>query len=338
MDVGRFDWEALIDRAELPKHLKTVAYVLAHKANGDGSHVRPGITLVADILNDSEKTTGDYINQLVDLGWLRLVRKGGGTRREGYASIFQLTTPGPSFPMRLAPKTHERLIERPKGKRPPRKSDPKPASLQPLAAVADDLNPASGDPLVDNSTDLNPASPQSPVDNLTEPKPTSDGQAVADNTDLNPTSGEGGDRPEVERRPTRSGLPTDLKPASDYQSFDHPSTTTTRVSELGDHSHLPRTPVIHKASHLDLGHGTSEPPESHGAESGLPAPAAAPTVTDAQYAEAYEVLSVLPDLGQFLIARATQQYAAEGWTSLPTRVLAVRAAELATPADERRSA
>ncbi len=93
MDIGRFDWERLIDWAKLPKHLKAVAYVLAHRAAEDGSDVCPGVTLVADILDNSEKTTGACINQLVAFGWLRLVRKGGGAGREGNANVYQLTCP-----------------------------------------------------------------------------------------------------------------------------------------------------------------------------------------------------------------------------------------------------
>lgn len=341
-DVGRFDWEALIDRAELPKHLKTVAYVLAHRADGDGSHVRPGIALVADILDDSEKTTGDYINRLVELGWLRLVKKGGGTRREGKASVYQLTTPGPAFPMRLEAKSNIRLIERPKGRKPQRKSDPKPTSAQIAAETPTDLKPASPELPVDNLTDLKPASGQNPVDNVTELKPTSGRSPVDNQTDLNPASGEPLDRPEVERRPTRSGAPTDLKPASDYQYLDHPDTNTPRVVLLGGNTHLGRRRVFHKANEIDLVDGSDgqpappghpEAPEPRGA---LPAP---PTVTDAEYADAYEVLGPLPDFGQFLIARAAAEYAAAGWSNLPTKVLAVRAAQLAQGADVgRRSA
>lgn len=333
MDFDRFDWERLVDRAELPRHIKTVAYVLAHHANSDGSNVRPGLQLVADILDCSEKVAGDYIARLLEVGLLRLVKKGGGTHRDGYASVYQLTTPGPALPQRLDPDGN-RLVAKKKGRTPPRKTELKPASPRTLAAVATDLNPASGDEVVDNPTDLNSASPQSHVDNSADLKSTSDQVAADHDTDANPASGEVADRPEAHCRPTRSPLTTDLKPASYYQG-DQPPTTTPRVSELGDHSHLPSVGVIHKASHLDLEDGTSEPPDAIGA---LPAPAAAPTVTEAQYAEAYEVLSVLPDFGQFLIARATQQYAAQGWTNLPTRVLAVRAAELLQTGDERRSA
>ncbi len=47
--VGRFDWERLVDRAELPAHLKATAYVLAHHADNDGSNVRCGRERLADI-------------------------------------------------------------------------------------------------------------------------------------------------------------------------------------------------------------------------------------------------------------------------------------------------
>lgn len=338
--VGRFDWEALVDRAHLPKHIKTVAYVLAHKANKDGRSVRPGLTLVADILDDSEKTAGDYIAYLVELGLLRLVKKGGGTMREGKANLYRLTVPDGisirALPMRLDP-DNVRLIERPKGKKPKPKSDAKSASAQSAAEAPTDLNPASSQSPVDNPTELNPTSDQAPVDNTTDLNPTSGRSPVDNSTDLNPASGEPVDRPEMERRPTRSGAPTDLKPASDYQVFDHPPTNTPRVAELGDHSYLRRSRVIHKPREIGLvgvDESTTalEPPEPA-------ARPAAPTVTDAEYADAYEVLCQLPDIGQFLIARAAREYAEHGWTNLPTKVLAVRAAQLAADTDsDRRSA
>lgn len=115
MDIGRFDWEALIDQAELPKHLKSVAYVVAHAADHDGGNVSPGVTLVADILDNSEKTAGDHINRLAGLGWMRLVRKGGGRGREGKASVYQLTIPAQGHHGRTAQVALEAIRSRPCG-------------------------------------------------------------------------------------------------------------------------------------------------------------------------------------------------------------------------------
>lgn len=126
--VGRFDWERLVDRAEMPQHLKATAYVLAHHANNDGSGVRIGRRLLADILDTSERTAEINRGTLVSLGWLRLVKRGGGRGGDGTTNLYRLTDPGPGFlAFRLDPDGN-RIVERKTGKRPTRRIDAKPTS------------------------------------------------------------------------------------------------------------------------------------------------------------------------------------------------------------------
>lgn len=126
--VGRFDWERLVDRAEMPGHLKATAYVLAHHANNDGSHVRCGRERLADILDISTHTAGVNREALVAMGWLRLVKRGGGRNGEGTTSLYQLTDPGPeALIFRLDPDGN-RLVPRKAGKRPPKRAEVKPTS------------------------------------------------------------------------------------------------------------------------------------------------------------------------------------------------------------------
>jgi hypothetical protein len=212
--IGRFDWEKLIFRAELPRHLKTVCWALAIWGNKDGSNVKPGQALTGDGLELSERSVGVYTDELVGLGWLILVRRGGGTGREGRANVYQLSTPGALAPMRLDP-DYNRYYPKRAGKKPSPKSDPKPTSGQ------------------------------HPVDNAVE-------NPIAPESDPKPTSGKSADRPEVGYTPTRSGLPTDPKPTSDYQTIDQPKTNTTRVVPLGGDPTLRETQTAHNASNSNV--------------------------------------------------------------------------------------
>lgn len=151
--VGRFDWERLVDRAEMPKHLKALAYLMAHYANNDGSNVRVGRKLLADILDDSEHTVSTNRETLVSMGFLTLVRRGGGRAGAGTVNVYQLTDPGPGFLIFRLDPDGNRLIPRKVGKRPPRRIEGKSASPQ---SPVDNSDPTEQDPKID----VKPTSPE----------------------------------------------------------------------------------------------------------------------------------------------------------------------------------
>lgn len=161
--VGRFDWERLVARAEMPKHLKALAFAIAIHANNDGSSVRVSRRLLADILDDSERTVDVNRQALVSMGFLILVKKGGGTNRGGFVNVYQLADPGPGFLIFRLDPDGNRLIERKVGVSPKRRTDAKSASHQ---------SPVDNHESVDHSAgaDAKWASHQGP----TEAKPTAD--------------------------------------------------------------------------------------------------------------------------------------------------------------------
>lgn len=126
--VGRFDWERLVDRAEMPKHLKALAYVMAHYANRDGSNVRVGRKLLADILDDSEHTVSTNREALVSMGFLTLIKRGGGRGGDGTVNVYRLTDPGPGFLIFRLDPDGNREIPRKVGKRPRKAIEVKSAS------------------------------------------------------------------------------------------------------------------------------------------------------------------------------------------------------------------
>jgi hypothetical protein len=105
-----------------------LAYVLAHHADNDGSNVRPGTRILADILDDSERTVEMNRQTLVSLGFLKLVKRGGGRNGQGTVNVYQLTDPGPGFLIFRLDPDGKRLIPRKVGKRPGRRIEPKPTS------------------------------------------------------------------------------------------------------------------------------------------------------------------------------------------------------------------
>lgn len=161
--VGRFDWERLVMRAEMPTHLKALALVIAAHANNNGTGVRVGRKLLANILDTSERTAEVNRNTLVALGWLTLVKRGGGRGGEGRTNLYRLTDPGiAALVFRLDPDGN-RVIERKIGKRPPQRIDAKPTSPQ---KPVDNPDPADLEP-------RNEAKPTS-HENDFQAKPTTD--------------------------------------------------------------------------------------------------------------------------------------------------------------------
>jgi hypothetical protein len=95
--AGRFDWERLVRRAQLPKPLKFLALVMATYADPDGSRVRPGLPVLSAVTGDSERHVSRLLTALVDSGLLEQVARGGGRGNRGRASVYRLTIPADLF-------------------------------------------------------------------------------------------------------------------------------------------------------------------------------------------------------------------------------------------------
>lgn len=317
--MRRFDWERLIMRAHLPRHLKTTALAMAVFADFDGSNVRPGNELLADALDTSKTWVGDCVNALVDLGLLILERKGGGKKRPGQdedvllASIYQLSTPGEVLTLRLDP-DWKRYIPRAKGRTPTNRP----------SGRSTYTNPASTRSPVENRTEPNPASSQMPVENAIDANTAWTQTTAGDPIEANPASPRCGYRDQAQRAPRSSGAATEINPAWDYQG-DQPQTRTTRVVALGGERHL--TLIHSRATEEEFDHPVVVDPEPP--EPAAPTVRPVPDVSDEQYAAAHDRLSTLPDYGTALLAQAIAEFGADGWSDVPATVLAVRAAEIA---------
>jgi len=106
--IGSFDWKRIVKRAELPRTTKLIAGFLGDFANADGTDVRPGIELLADMAGVSDRTVKTHMKVLRDIG---LIEKTKHSRARGLADVYRLTVPGVDHapvPMRLAP-DYERL-------------------------------------------------------------------------------------------------------------------------------------------------------------------------------------------------------------------------------------
>jgi hypothetical protein len=93
MPIGRYEWERLVRRIVMPKPHKLLAFVLATYADSDGTRVRPGNDVLADVTGDSEKNVRRILGALRELGLLSLVSRGGGRGGRGKASQYRLTIP-----------------------------------------------------------------------------------------------------------------------------------------------------------------------------------------------------------------------------------------------------
>jgi hypothetical protein len=93
MPMSRFEWERLIRRMVLAKPVKLVALVLATYADPDGTRVRPGVDVLADVTGDSARNVRRVVTMLRDLDLLTLVSRGGGRGGKGRAAEYRLTVP-----------------------------------------------------------------------------------------------------------------------------------------------------------------------------------------------------------------------------------------------------
>lgn len=93
MPVPRFEWERIVRRIVLPKHVKLLALVLATYSDPDGTRVRPGNEVLADVTGDSEKNVRRIMAQLRRMCLIEMVTRGGGRGGKGRASEYRLTIP-----------------------------------------------------------------------------------------------------------------------------------------------------------------------------------------------------------------------------------------------------
>lgn len=91
--TGRFEWERIVRRAILPEPVKYLAFVLGSYADPNGSRVRPGNEVLAAVTGKGIRTVRRLLADLIDLGLIELVARGGGRGRVGRASVYQLTLP-----------------------------------------------------------------------------------------------------------------------------------------------------------------------------------------------------------------------------------------------------
>lgn len=93
--AGRFEWERIVRRCQIPGPTKLVALVCATYADPDGSNVRPGEPRLAAVCGMGASTVRRHLARLVDLGLLERLANGGGRRGEGWARAarYRLTVP-----------------------------------------------------------------------------------------------------------------------------------------------------------------------------------------------------------------------------------------------------
>lgn len=93
--AGRFEWERIVRRCQIPGPTKLVALVCSTFANPDGSNVRPGEPRLAAVCGMGASTVRRHLARLLELGLLERLANGGGRRGEGWARAarYRLTVP-----------------------------------------------------------------------------------------------------------------------------------------------------------------------------------------------------------------------------------------------------
>lgn len=148
---GRFEWERIVRRLQLPMRLKFTATMIATYADADGSRVRPGVEVLAAVTAQGASTVRKHLTALQEYGLLELVSRGGGRAGRGKATQYRLTIPVDLL---------ERVPMLPLGER--RLSAVPDSPLAPGSAESDD---ATESPLPQESGQTE----QSPVDNQPTP-------------------------------------------------------------------------------------------------------------------------------------------------------------------------
>ena len=92
-NVGRYEWERIVRRCVLPKHVKTTAAYLAQYADRDGSRVYPGVARLSVVSGMSERSTRDALGVLRELDLITRTRKGSSLGRQAMTDEHKLTRP-----------------------------------------------------------------------------------------------------------------------------------------------------------------------------------------------------------------------------------------------------
>jgi Helix-turn-helix domain len=91
--TGRYDWERIIRRCDLPSTTKLVAMMAATYANLDGTRVFPGTARLAAVCNLSERAVRAALGNLRDVGLIVRDVKGGMRGTKAYADVYHLAIP-----------------------------------------------------------------------------------------------------------------------------------------------------------------------------------------------------------------------------------------------------
>lgn len=152
---GRFEWERVVRRADLPMRLKLVALTMATYADSDGSRVRPGVDALAAVTGQGESTVRRLVTALRESGFLELVARGGGRAGRGRAAEYRLTLPSDvTGLLRLSPAEDS-----------PLHMESAQPEVSPLAVQSAQCGQSTDSPLVQESAQSGP----SPVDNSESP-------------------------------------------------------------------------------------------------------------------------------------------------------------------------
>lgn len=90
---GRFEWERIVRRLELPMRIKYTAMVVATYADADGTRVRPGVEMLAAVTSQGASTVRRQLTALIEYRLLAQVSRGGGRAGRGRATEYRLTVP-----------------------------------------------------------------------------------------------------------------------------------------------------------------------------------------------------------------------------------------------------
>ena len=156
---GRFEWERIVRRLELPMRVKFTAVMLATFADADGSRVRPGVDVLAAVTGQGASTIRKQLTGLQEYGLLTLVSRGGGRSGRGKAHEYRLTVPVDLLArVPMLPVGERRLSAVPDS---------------PLAQKSGHSDSFTESPLAQGSAQNQP----SPVDNSESPLPKQSGQS-----------------------------------------------------------------------------------------------------------------------------------------------------------------
>lgn len=147
--VGRYEWEAVLRRLELPKEVKYVGFVMATYADPNGTRIRPGAAELAAAVGDAESTLRRRVSFLRKAGLILQTARGGGRNGAGRPTEYRLSLPTDLL---------EQFEIRPLG-------PPRIAAVPPVSPLAQVSGQDQDSPLTQGERSNDP----SPVDNSDSP-------------------------------------------------------------------------------------------------------------------------------------------------------------------------